>query len=144
MPRTTDEEVRQIIELDDDIDTEPFIEGANEIVTEICASVLQDDGVTPFHTNSRLKLIERWLAAHFAATLGPRAHVEQVGLIRNHFESKVELRLQNSAWGQQALVFDTSGALAAYNNGLDKVTQPEFQGVEEPGKKFKIRWLGSE
>lgn len=146
MPRTTAEAVggeEGIIEVDDSISLEPFIEAANELVTEICAAVMQDDGVTPFHSNSRLELIERWLSAHFYAVRDPRAHVEQVGLIRSHFESKVEYGLKNTRYGQQALRFDTSGALAAFDNALETTKQLDLPGVEEPGKKVKVRWLGS-
>lgn len=146
MPRTDADTVggeEGVIEVDPDISLDPFIEAANELVTEICAPVLKNDGVTPFHTNARLKLIETWLSAHFYAVRDPRAHVEQVGLIRSHFESKVEYGLKNTRYGQAALRFDTSGALAAFDNALETIKQASFQGVEEPGKKVKIVWLGS-
>jgi hypothetical protein len=105
MARTTSELVSGIIEVDVNISLDPFIEVANELVTEACG----DYG----HTDTRLELIERWLAAHFYAMRDPRPLSEKAGPVSETFQSKVGLNLAVSHYGQQAMVLDTSGGLAA-------------------------------
>lgn len=129
MARTDEDLVGGIIEVDPDIDLAPFIETANELVTELCAPVTNDDG-DPFYSDARLELIERWLAAHFYCMHEPRATYEQAGPVSERVESKVDLGLSMSRYGQQAMILDTYGALRNLNEGKANL---------QPG----LGWLGT-
>ncbi len=107
MPRTTDELVGGIIEVDSSIDLTPFILPANELVTEFCGEAGYTDG--------RLELIERYLAAHFYTLRDPRTTDEKAGDIAATYQSKVDLFLSTSHYGQHAMLLDTAGGLAELN-----------------------------
>ncbi len=108
MPRTTSELVAGIIEVDEDIDLTPFIFPSNELVTEICAP----KGYTP----ERLELIERYLAAHFYTLRDPRPVSEGAGSVNTTYQSRVDLFLSTSHYGQMACMLDTAGGLSALNH----------------------------
>lgn len=133
MPRTTDEAVAGIIETDEDIPLTPFIEVANELVTEVCGSVTT-------YTTTRLELIERWLSAHFYAIRDPRSTREEVEGIRDTYESKVDLGFDLTRYGQQAMRLDTNGGLAALNNAI-KNAKSSLPAVK---KMVGMTWLGTE
>lgn len=125
MARTTSSNVEGIIEVDVTISLDPFILVANELVTEVCS----DAG----YTEERLELIERWLAAHFYCTRDPRASREQAGPVAQSLQSVIDLGLNNSHYGQTALLLDTAGGLAALNKAAQK------------GKlTASVTWLGNE
>jgi hypothetical protein len=126
MPRTTTDVVAQIIEVDSAIDVEPFIEIANELVTEACG----DAG----YSDTRLELIERWLAAHFYAIRDNRVATEGAGTVNTTYQFRVGLNLNVTIYGQQALVLDTKGLLAALSK------QAETGESKRPG----LMWLGSD
>lgn len=104
MARTTSELVGGIIEVDAAISLTPFILAANELVTEAC--------VDSDLTDTRLELIERFLAAHFYTLRDPRPTSEKAGPVSANYQSKVGLNLATSHYGQHAMVLDTSGGLA--------------------------------
>lgn len=106
--RTTPSLVRGIIEVDAAVDLDPFILPANELVTEL----LDGDDPTGF-TDERLELIERWLAAHFTCMFDPRPAFEKAGRVSTSYETKIELGLNLSKYGQMAMRLDTSGKLAS-------------------------------
>lgn len=108
--RTTDILVSAIIEVDTSIDLTPFMTIANELVTEKClASGYSDD---------RLELIERWLSAHFYTNRDPRAVSEKAGPVGAVYQSKVDLNLSTSHYGQTAMLLDTAGNLAELNASI--------------------------
>jgi len=109
--RTTDELVEEIIEVDSTISLTPFIAVANELVTELCTD--------SDYSSSRLLLIETWLAAHFYAIRDPRIESEKAGSVSEKRAIKIGLNLQQTTYGQQAMLLDTSGNLAALNKGMD-------------------------
>jgi len=131
MARTTPTLVGGIIEWDSDstkasyIALTPFIDAANELVTECCGS---ND-----YTITRLELIERWLSAHFFTVRDPRAESEKAGSVSEKFQSKVDLGFDTSHYGQMAMRLDTEGGLAALNEQIKK------------GKKVTVgvTWLGT-
>lgn len=137
MPRVTSDEVGEVIELDDSIEVTPFITVADMLVDERCVTL--GDGSPTGYSDTRLKEIVRWLAAHFYSCRDPRATSESVGSIQQQFTFRPGMRLESTWHGQQALVLDTKGGLAALNNGLGEVQQ-EFPGVT--GRKVKAFWLG--
>lgn len=124
--RTTPTLVKAIIEVDSGHDLAPYIEVANGIVTEKLADK---------HADDRLALIEKWLSAHFYACSNPRLASESIGgVISESYQQKVDLGFHLTSYGQQAMLLDTSGTLAAMNDALLN------------GKKMKpkmtIKWLG--
>jgi hypothetical protein len=124
MPRTTPAAVSAIIEVDAAIDLTPSIETANALVTELCAA--------SGYSAARLELIERWLAAHFYAIRDPRAASEGAGGVSASYQHKVDLHFNQTTYGQQAMLLDTAGNLAA------------LQAMMAQGKgRVKAFWLGS-
>jgi hypothetical protein len=130
MPRTTDELVGGVIEVDASIPLLPFITIANELVTECCTGT---KGPTPEYEPSRLEIIETWLAAHFYEVRDKRASAERAGSVSQNFDREVALNLNNSQWGQTAMLLDTNGGLAALSKDIEK------------GRKrvVGVTWLGT-
>lgn len=125
MARTDSTNVRSIISVGADVtDLTPFIESASELVTELCA----DSG----YTSTRLELIERWLAAHFIAIRDPRVSSEGAEGLSQSFMYKVGLGLHQTTYGQQAMLMDTAGNLAAMSKRTEKGAP----------NKAHIRYLG--
>ena len=122
--RTTDAAVKDIIEVDSAIATTPFIEVASSIVDDCCTS--------SSYTTAKLELIERWLAAHFYAIRDQRVASEKAGPVGQNFQYKLGLNLANTMYGQQAMLIDFKGNLAALSKQMEK------------GKLSKIgaTWLG--
>jgi len=122
MPRTTKDEIEEIIELDaeiipDDAAMAPFILVANELVTECCTG---DAGPATDYTDARLELIERWLAAHLYTNRDPRAVSERAGSVGATVQSRVDLGFDTSHYGQSAMRLDTNGGLAKLNDDMKK------------------------
>ena len=125
--RTTESAVGAIIDVDADIDLEPFIETANVLVTKHCVD-------TSF-TAAELELIERWLSAHIYTVRDMIAMNERVGSVSAEYQSKVDLGFDSSHYGQMAMRLDWSGALAKLNEQIKK-------GRETGGPT--ITWGGTE
>lgn len=138
--RTTDVLVGGIVELDADIPVAPFIESANILVNRVCLGAKKADG-TPYYDELiaqdavELEMIERWLSAHFYCIRDPRAQFEGVSSIMTRFQTKVDLNLSVTHYGQQAMALDTSGALSDFNKDLTK---------GGPKRKVGVWWLGVE
>jgi hypothetical protein len=115
MSRVEPHEVKEVIETSR-VDLEAFIEGANCLVTE----VLGGKGLSA----TRLKEIERWLAAHLVSQAGTdstpgQVVEEQIGETRRRFsENQISDNLSTTRFGQMALMLDTTGLLA----GLGRTT----------------------
>lgn len=116
--RTTAVAVRGIIDSITTVSMDPYIDAANELVTEVCAPVLLADGVTPRYSAGRLELIERYLGAHFYTIFDPRSASEKVSIITQRLQGKIDLGLDSSLYGQNAMRLDTAGGLAAMNNAM--------------------------
>jgi len=114
MARTTYAAVIKIIESDVTITTDmgPFIETANMLITKVCTDY--DETVDLI----QLELIERWLSAHFYAIRDQRRDTEKAGPVSEKVQYKVDLHLDQTIYGQQAMLLDTSLALAALNNNM--------------------------
>ena len=103
--RIDDGEVREIMDVDTDIsDLTPFITAANLIVTARLAGQGLGDTL--------MKEIERWLAAHFVASRDPLAKTEKIGDASITIQGEFGKNLESTAYGQRALLLDTTGALA--------------------------------
>lgn len=127
--RTTAALMKGIIETDDTNipDLTPFIDAANLLVTDSCGSA--------DYTADKLELIERWVAAHFYAVRDPRATAERAGPVGQNLQSKVDLGLAVTHYGQQAMLLDSEGGLAAANKQTTKSRVSITAGVN---------WLGVE
>lgn len=100
---------------------ELFITGAHVLVCD----TLDGYGVLP----ARLLLVERYLAAHFAAITYLSASFESVGKVQASYFGKVGLNLDQTRYGQQAKIFDPTGQLKKIDDGVIK--------------RYSIDWLGT-
>ena len=127
--RTTEAAVEAIIETDVNIDLSPFIATANALVTTHCAEKNSS------YTATELELIERWLAAHCYCVRDPRSTQDDLGKLSSTYQSKVDLGLSTSHYGQMAMLLDWYGGLAALNELM----------VKGGGRRsVGITWLGEE
>lgn len=121
--RTTSELVAGIIEVQASISLTPFIATASELVDDVAASSSAPDA-------TRLELIERWLSAHFYAQRDPRAASEKAGSVAASYQSKVDLGLNNTHYGQMAITLDPTGMLKSASKGK-RVARMSWVGKEE-------------
>jgi len=106
MARVTIAEVEEILEVDPSITTamkNAFINVANLMVTKVVTA----SDMTADHK----KEIERWLAAHFIAIRDVKSSSESAGVSVSYLAS-VGMNLNQTTYGQQVLLLDTSGAFA--------------------------------
>lgn len=106
MARATESEVKQIIDtaLEDEKIT-PFLTAADIMVT----NVLSNEN----YSSETLKEIVRWLAAHFVAIQDPQIAQEKIGDVNLILQGKTGLGLNHTSYGQQAMILDYHGKLAA-------------------------------
>lgn len=132
MARTTAEKVGKVIEVDPEVDLDPFIEAATLLVDEVCV---------PFgHSEARLTVIETWLAAHFYGVFDHETQVAQEWIgaaIGTQYRGKAELGLNLTKQGQQAMILDTGGGLAKVN------AQAQNPDVSLGLAATQIMWLGN-
>lgn len=114
--RVTEVEVQEIIEVDSSLSLTAFIAAATALVDD---KLDQNIGLG----DDLLKEIERWLAAHFVAIRIKITSQEKLGDAAENYQFKLGLNLQNTMWGQQALMLDTSGTLNRLSQGKGSVTK---------------------
>ncbi len=68
-------------------------------------------------TADRLQLIETWLTAHFYTIRDPRVVHEKAGSVMAAYQTKVDVGLSTSHYGQMAMILDTSGVLRRLSKG---------------------------
>jgi hypothetical protein len=131
--RTTAELVGGVIGIEPGDDVNPFIDGANDLVTAHCTG--------SGYSDARLEFIERWLAAHLYDVMRPRTSQEGIsgGTQEQYERVAVDLFLNNTKYGQMAMFFDSAGNLAAINNSL-KVVKAALGAQGTAG----TTWLGTE
>jgi len=152
--RTTADAVRAIIQTIKSVDLDPYIDAANELVSERCTGIfpgtldtLNKQDLPSYvpapggfqYSAYRLELIERWLSAHFYAVMDPRSVMEGAGSVKQELQGKVDLGLRSSLYGQQAMRLDTQGALAILDNSMNKYTKVPAAAVQTP---IGITFLG--
>lgn len=126
MVRTTPEAVAEIIEADAAISMTPFIAVASSVVDDHCLGV----GLT----DAKLLLIETWLGAHFYSLRDRRVVSEKAGPVSENKDPVVLGKaLEQSTYGQTAMMLDTSGKLAAWNKAV----------VEGRSQAPEITYLGT-
>ena len=104
-------------------DLTPFI-----LVAHILVDEELDDTVL---SADRLKEIERWLSAHFAAVHTALPSQESAGPVAQTLQRGLNgRRLETTQFGQQAIALDTTGRLKAINEGSAGVAM--IAAVQEP------------
>ncbi len=128
--RTTSSLVEAIIEVDSNIALTPFIAAANTLVTRCCTDLDVD------YTSDELEQIETWLSAHFYTVRDMRAEYEKAGSVAQKLQSKVDLGLDTSHYGQMAKTLDYYGGLAKLDeeikNGKSNLLIADWVGTEKP------------
>lgn len=117
---------------DDGSGLSPFIDTANALVTELCLN----SGYQP----ATLELIERWLSAHFYSIIDPQAASEGAEGVSISYQQSVSLNLNQTRWGQQAMLVDYKGNLAALQKRVTEGIAP-IPGVIWLGRR-KRGWNG--
>ena len=108
--RTTEAAVSGIIEVDSDISLTPFIETGSNLTDRVAAASSPPSATT-------LELIERYLSAHCYTLRAPRPVSERAGSVGETVQSRVDLGLKTSHYGQMAITLDTTGTLKAISEG---------------------------
>lgn len=131
MSRPTDNAVAELLgEWYNDDTLTPWIDSAESIVDDVC---IDSDDYT--YTDGKLELIKRWLSAHCYCILSPQAKFKSAGKVQKSTDSKVDLGLNQTRYGQTAMLMDTNGLLAAYNKRMT-----ETGGIKVTPS---VAWLGS-
>ena len=124
--RTSSAAVGGIIEVDATIDLTPFIETASALVDDIAAG-----DTNSVLTDTRLELIERWLSAHFYAIRDPRTSRERADRIELTYQTKVDLNLSVTHYGQQAMILDSTGQLKLLSDGKRRTVTLTWLGDDD-------------
>lgn len=112
MPATTTEEaVQRIIQYDFTVipDVQPFIDDAILIVNSVI-------GTSTSMSDAQLELVARYVAAHLIAVTDVRVSMEQVKSLMVRYNQHLDKGLGITTYGTTAMLLDTSGKLAAWNN----------------------------
>ena len=112
MARITDVDVIELIDVDSSISLDPFISAANELVTELCTSSSYSD--------TRLEMIEAWLAAHFYLMRDQAVDTAKAGSVSVKYQYKIGLQLAQTKQGQTAMMLDTAGNLANLSKKIER------------------------
>lgn len=123
--RTTSAAVSAIVSVKSGVSLTPFIETANDIVTQNCTDSA--------FTAAQLELIERWLSAHCYKMRELQLERERAGPVSRSFNSELDLGFDNTTYGQMAMRLDWSGALSALNQQAKKGAAPTIG----------VTWLGT-
>ena len=127
MARIIKTDVDVLLEIDDTLWNASFLTMASMIVDEeIDATKLSE---------TRLKEIERNLAAHFYCLKDVRASSEGAGGVSVSYAVSIGQGLAGTSFGQTAMLLDSTGALTAMNNkkGKTRVMVESVNGYGERG-----------
>lgn len=129
MPRTDAAAVQAILLNDYDADESPsltpFIETASAVVDDVAACATAK-AVTLGDT--RLELIERWLAAHYYQQSDQGYASNSTEGASASFHGQTAMYLESTKYGQTAVRLDKSGCLAAIAGGERKVASGAWLG----------------
>lgn len=134
--RTTEEDVADL--LTHDLDTthvlHPFIDTANELVTDL----LSNKG----YSDRKLELIERWLSAHFY-TVAKKAEIQSEhadGAGETYVMPQGGNNFSLTRYGQTAMMIETGGYLSALEKKIDsgrRIVGTGFPGRISPKSDLK-------
>ncbi len=121
-PLVTDAEVRTICsELPTATDATPFINVAHITMCEVFLAITTV-------SDARLKIVQLYLASHFAAVSNAVTSFEGTGKLQESAQFKVDLGLNFTKYGQQAIALDTSGTLRSMVTG--RKAQPRILSLD--------------
>ena len=129
---TTVDDVKAVVEVDpsfSDAQVQVFIDVASRVVARHCV----DDDAT--NTDADLKLIETWLSAHFYGIRDPRVRSEAAKGVSQSIATRIDLGLNQTEYGQQAILLDASGGLSTWQDSIQNGSA---------GRSTGINWLGTE
>jgi len=127
MARTNETEVRELIEVSSDLNLTAFITAANGLTSQLASA--DSDGEL---STTELRMIEAYLAAHFASHRDQQYQSKSTGKANATFQGKTDMYLESSLWGQTAMMLDTTGWLAKRNK----------ENKEGGKRKLSVTWLG--
>lgn len=128
MPRTRDDEVQQLVEVDADLNLASFIATASSIVDD-----LEEEHPGKLST-AKLALVESWLAAHFYSLRDQQYSSKSIGGASGSFQGQTGMGFSSTFYGQTAMRLDRTGYLAK----LDK------EATEGGKRKIQLEWLGTD
>jgi hypothetical protein len=131
MPTPTEDDITAIIKTRPSIELDPFIAYGEELYNDHCSEA--------GYTSAKELKIKTLLACHFYTVRDPRRSGEQVDTIRNDYQSKINYGLSLSHYGQMAMLMDSEGGLANFNNQI--FNQVQSAGVVAGGPS--VKWLGA-
>jgi len=114
--RCTEEEVRALMESDEDVRVAPFITTANLVVDDVSSH--DSSGLL---SPTKLKEIEKYLAAHFYEHHDQALAEEKTGDASGAYQGEWGKGFDGSTWGQSAKLLDTTGYLASLDKGRRRV-----------------------
>ena len=125
MSRVVKADVAVLLEIDDTVWSDAFLTMASLLVEE----ELDESGLS----EARLKEIERNLAAHFYCMKDIRSTSEGAGGVSVSYAMSIGQGLAATLYGQQAMMFDTTGTLTAINNkkGRNRILIESINGYDE-------------
>ena len=129
MPLVTPLQVLGILDADPAVNLNPFIATADTVVNNILVPIY---GNTTPQAIATLTQIELFLSAHFYSVMRPRTNEQQAQGIIDRFDSKVNLGLQVTRYGQQAMFLDYMGELARVN----------YANMNEGVPNLQLLWFG--
>ena len=114
MARTTSQSVLAVLPLEVPAGTDmtAFITPASLLVDYVATK--DTAGIL---TAAMLTQIETYVAAHLYARRDPQYQSKTTGKASAVFQGQTGLRLDGTHWGQDAMVLDVTGCLAALNKG---------------------------
>ena len=130
--RTTSEMVEAVIEVDSAADLDPLITAASALTDYIASA----DTLSVL-TSDLLLQIETYIAAHLYALKDPQYQTKATGGASATFQGQTKTRFEATWWGQQAMVFDVTGKLAALNAGTKPVLTVHWLGKSQDER---INW----
>ena len=113
-PRTTALLVSALVDVQTGKDITPFITAGNLLTTAVCT--YQKSPYTDGYIGSQMEIIERWLSAHFYTVFDNQLTMAKAGTVAVGYQNKVDFGLKTSMYGQQAIILDFRGGLAAHDN----------------------------
>ncbi len=120
MPKVTSQEVRDLMGTLDTMDLTEHVNSAGIVVEE--------DLVNSGLSVQRRKLVELYLAAHFATLALEKGGLksDEVGESVETYQTMSEKGFNSTRWGQQAMSLDSSGILA---DNANPSARAEFEVV---------------
>lgn len=106
---TTEDDVRRLVAFDSAriVDIELFIADATLLATNVIGDALN---------TSTFDMVVRYLAAHLISISDPRVQMEKVKTLQVRYQAKIDLGLSLTHYGSTAMILDSSGRLAAWND----------------------------